>query len=528
MFGLRMENQFIMNIDVNTTNLQFQYKLQELLGINNVTILYNNLNDTAYSYGNRICTSVGKNVTIIFNNVTFPQYNGDVPNFEFTTVNQFADIRSGLDIGMPTKVVGSLSGIRGGYRPFIVANEVVKGFQKADATAYYSHGSGTNTITFSYIVQSGDFTNLLEVRSINFEQGYVFGNITGANVSTAVPNFGAGPRYMSISPSSLGFNRNITITSAAPQIVSVTSPNANAVYTQGDVIIIHVVYNLPVKVFRPDLILLQLATGAFDRSVPLIGLTEDYFALVFQYTVQQGDFSTRLSTLSYNSLFLNGGAIYRRTSTNETSANVTLPIPGSPSSLSGQKSIVVNTLSSQIVLIKIISKTGVSTAGDNIDFNVLYENAVFVTGSPRLLIKNTPQQLQAVIRNAPYLSNYSFTRALPSNDSQVVLSFQLNWQLNPHDMLKIRLPSLKSTSLTVVETLSISGSSQQFVSSALWDNDQALMSITFNSTVKSGSSIDLVVQGRSGLFISSAGIIPTESQFAFDVVSSVVLPTYTK
>ena len=78
MFGLRMENQFIMNIDVNTTNLQFQYKLQELLGINNVTVLYNNLNDTAYSYGNRICTSVGKNVTIIFNNVTFPQYNGDV------------------------------------------------------------------------------------------------------------------------------------------------------------------------------------------------------------------------------------------------------------------------------------------------------------------------------------------------------------------------------------------------------------------------------------------------------------------
>ena len=528
MFGLRMENQFIMNIDVNTTNLQFQYKLQELLGINNVTVLYNNVNDTAYSYGNRICTSVGKNVTIIFNNVTFPQYNGNVPNFQFTTVNQFADIRSGLDLGMPTKVVGSLSGIRGGYRPFIVANEVVKGFQKADATAYYSHGSGTNTITFSYIVQSGDFTDLLEVRSINFNQGYVFGNITGANVSTAVPNFGSGPRYMSISPSSLGFNRNITITSAAPEIVSVTSPNANAVYTQGDVIFIHVVYNLPVKVFRPDLILLQLATGAFDRSVPLIGLTDDYFALVFQYTVQQGDFSTRLSTLSYNSLFLNGGAIYRRTSTNETSANVTLPIPGSPSSLSGQKSIVVNTLSSQIVLIKIISETGVSTAGDNIDFNVLYENAVFVTGSPRLLIQNTPQQLQAVIRNAPYLSNYSFTRALPSNDSQVVLSFQLNWQLNPHDMLKIRLPSLKSTSLTVVETLSIAGSSQQFVSSALWDNDQTLMSITFNSTVKSGSTIDLVVQGRSGLFISSAGIIPSESQFSFDVISSAVLPTYTK
>jgi hypothetical protein len=199
MFGLRMGNQFIMNIDVNTTNIQFRNKLQQLPGINNVTVLYNNLNDTESSFGNRICTSKGKNVTITYNNVTFPETNGNVPDLELSITNEFVDLRSGLDLGTAAgQGAGDLRGVYQSYVPYISYRTLQQGLQKADGTAYYSYGSGSNTITFAYTVQSGDFTNQLEVRSINFDTGFVFGNVTGANVSTSVPSFGSGPRYMSI------------------------------------------------------------------------------------------------------------------------------------------------------------------------------------------------------------------------------------------------------------------------------------------------------------------------------------------
>jgi hypothetical protein len=76
-----------MNIDANTTEIQFETRLESLIGINNVTVTFNDVLDREYSEGNRICTSLGKNVTIIFENITFPQYDGDVPMVQFSAEN---------------------------------------------------------------------------------------------------------------------------------------------------------------------------------------------------------------------------------------------------------------------------------------------------------------------------------------------------------------------------------------------------------------------------------------------------------
>lgn len=57
MFGLRLENQFISNLDVNTTQDAFKLKLEELVGIGEVTIDYDDSTDREYSYGRRICNS---------------------------------------------------------------------------------------------------------------------------------------------------------------------------------------------------------------------------------------------------------------------------------------------------------------------------------------------------------------------------------------------------------------------------------------------------------------------------------------
>lgn len=74
MFGLRLGDEFVMNINVNTTKEQFQNLLQQLPQIQNVSVAYSETSPSnLYSPVNRICTSKGNNVTLMFQNVSFPE-----------------------------------------------------------------------------------------------------------------------------------------------------------------------------------------------------------------------------------------------------------------------------------------------------------------------------------------------------------------------------------------------------------------------------------------------------------------------
>jgi hypothetical protein len=149
-FGLTFLNQSIMNIDATTTMQAFKLLLQRLPGIHDVHVKYSEADSRDYSGGDTVCTSIGKNVTMTFLNVTFPNTNGDVPNLTFDITNGFftPDLRTGLSLG---NLLNPLAGINTNYLPSLIANEIQKGFKRRDGTAFYHSGSGTKTLSFRYL-----------------------------------------------------------------------------------------------------------------------------------------------------------------------------------------------------------------------------------------------------------------------------------------------------------------------------------------------------------------------------------------
>lgn len=371
LFALSLNNQYINNIPANMTQDAFKYLLEQLDGVNEVTIAYSSDDDRDYSMGRRICTSVGKNVTITFESIDFPQFDGDVPQIQYDSLNQLQDPRTAKSMGEGI----ALAGVNNAYIASIKTNELVKGRQQRDSTATFYEGNMTSVLKFLYRVRSGDYSSLLEVKSLAFAYGFIYGAQTGFNVSTSVPLPQSGSRYMSIHPSSLGFNKNIVISSAKPTISSVTSPNADATYTQGDVIYIQVIFDLPIRIYNAQLFTLEMDTGRFTRTATFVQQLNS-FTIEMVYAVQNLDSSGNLDYVSQSSFALNGGLIYRDAHTNETTANITLPYPGASNSLAGTKSIVVSTQAPSVDDIFINSTYKVYTAGEFVDIETVFDSPV--------------------------------------------------------------------------------------------------------------------------------------------------------
>jgi hypothetical protein len=121
--------------------------------------------------------------------------------------------------------------------------------------------------------------------------------------------------------------------------------------------------------------------------------------LHFTYTVQAGDKSSRLDYESAAALTLNGGAIQDAAGNH---AILTLATPGTEGSLSffGFDSgyvIVIDTVSPRVTSVSSTAADGLYKAGDSIDVQVRFGEAVTVTGSPQLLLETG-----AVLRAANY------------------------------------------------------------------------------------------------------------------------------
>jgi uncharacterized repeat protein (TIGR02059 family) len=124
--------------------------------------------------------------------------------------------------------------------------------------------------------------------------------------------------------------------STPPNIVSVSSLEANGLYGAGDTIRIIVAFSETVIVAgTPQL---TLETGTTDRVINYTSGSGSS-ALAFTYVVQPGDSSADLDYIQAYALSLNGGAI-KDAAGND--ASLDLPTPGTAGSLGANKSIVVD------------------------------------------------------------------------------------------------------------------------------------------------------------------------------------------
>lgn len=385
----------------------------------------------------------------------------------------------------------------------------MKGVNRTNAIIPYSYGNGTKEITFIYTVHLGDSVDGLDVIQIDFSQGNISSRFGTGLVSQTVPPLGRGFRYMSSSPGSLSSTFSIGISSFLASVVNVTSPNASAIYTAGDEIYVDVTFSLPVQVTNPELLTLSLATDLFSRSTPFLAQINRGQTLRFIYDVQLLDTVTVLETTGTSALVLNGAEIYVVAGTVNLDANIVLPTPYTTNSISGTKTIAVNTNAPVVAYVKVASANGNYTAGDTIQLQVVFSTNVFVQGTPRIALKNNPRVLDINVISAPYLPELSYRRSFPGGVAQVILNLVTNVALTNGDQIILTLPRLfildsnvTSPRQTYVDLFGAMAATLNGV----WDDADKKLVLTANGTIARFTNMEILIEGRSSFFVSELGL----------------------
>ncbi len=281
----------------------------------------------------------------------------------------------------------------------------------SDAVADYASGSGTDTLTFSYTVASGQNSSDLD---------YVSTSALALNSGTIKDAIGNDATLTLATPgqsSSLGANKAIVIDTTAPSVSSVTSSTANGSYTAGGVISIQVVFSENVTVTgTPQL---TLETGTSDAAVNYAsGSGTD--TLTFNYTVSSGHSASDLDYTSTSALALNGGTIKDALNLN---ANLTLPSPGTGSSLGGSKAIVIDTTAPAVTSVTSSTPNGTYTTGQTISIQLAFDKDVDVTGAPHLTLETGSTDGVAVYDSGSGSSALTFVYTISYGENSSSLDY---------------------------------------------------------------------------------------------------------
>ena len=224
--------------------------------------------------------------------------------------------------------------------------------------AAYTGGSGTNTLTFSYTIVSGN------------------GDTDGISVGTAISNGGATlqsgdttPLTANLTLNSVGSTTGVLVDAVSPTVTSVSSTTADGYYNLGDMIAITITCSEAATVNGTPA--LALNSGGTATYVSGSGTT----VLTFNYTVSGGQNSVDLDYSSTNALSLSGGTIKDDAGNN---AILTLPTVGGVNSLGGQKNIVIDNTAPTVT----VSSSATDPTNSSIPVTIIFSEPVtgFVVG----------------------------------------------------------------------------------------------------------------------------------------------------
>ena len=195
-------------------------------------------------------------------------------------------------------------------------------------SARYYSGSGTDTLTFLYTVGLGEATGDLEYAGIHALS--VGGNVThvatGLPAGRALPSPGHGM--------SLGGLRDIVVDAKGPAVASASIDLDDGVHGAGARLNVTVTFDEAV-VYSGDPPALALDVGGEAREAAYAS-GNGTGALVFNYTVRAGDYEDDLDYLGTGALSGNVSDPFANP------ANLTLPRPGSPGSLSALHDVLLD------------------------------------------------------------------------------------------------------------------------------------------------------------------------------------------
>jgi hypothetical protein len=187
-------------------------------------------------------------------------------------------------------------------------------------------------------------------------------------------------------PNTASSTVSVDFQTAAPRIVSVTSPTSNGSYRAGQTIVVQVNFSREVNVTGvPQL---TLETGASDAVVNYSSGSGSS-VLTFNYTIQSGHNSSDLDYRAYTSVSpfsLNGGTI-TDVLNSLTDAAILLACPGSAGSLGASAAIVVDTIPPAVSSLNSSTANGAYRAGQTLSLQVNFPEIVTVVGAPTLTLE---------------------------------------------------------------------------------------------------------------------------------------------
>lgn len=223
------------------------------------------------------------------------------------------------------------------------------------------------TQLFRYVVVDGDNADPLD---------YLDGSITGGPVTDAVGNEADLALPVPGGPGSLATSL-VTIDTAVPTIVSVSANRSNLALKADGVVRIDVVFSeaLPYTTATLPAMSLELAGGGTATSWAMINDR----TVRFRYVVQSGENANPLDFESSSALAASGALLDKA----GNPANLTLPTPGGPGSLSSFK-IVIDTVAPAVDDVTVVTPPGAYKAGDVLTFKVTFSEKILVVGTPTL------------------------------------------------------------------------------------------------------------------------------------------------
>lgn len=248
------------------------------------------------------------------------------------------------------------------------------------AIAKYNSGTGTDTLTFHYLVGQNHSTSDLNYAStgaLDTGGGAIKGTVGALDAVLTLPGLTA--------TGSLGNNKSIAIDASSPTVTQVTSTSATGTYKAGAVIPVTITFNRAVTVTSSGNtnVQLTLETGTTDAVVDYTsgsGTT----TLQFDYTVLAGHTSADLDYISTSALNLNGGTIK---DANGNNATITLAAPGNSNSLGASKNIVVDTTAPTVTSVTSTAANGTYGIGAIIPITVTFSEIVTVTSNANLTLE---------------------------------------------------------------------------------------------------------------------------------------------
>ena len=240
-------------------------------------------------------------------------------------------------------------------------------------------------LSFNYTARPGDGSAALDYSwrgSLDPGGAYIAERPGGVPALLALPPPGG--------PKSLAGTGSPAVDGVPPRVASVTADASGSPYGPGDMVDITVAFDEAVRVAdvpapQPRLDLGGGRTASYETGSGTAALT-------FRYAVEQGHNAEALGYAGRAALA--GGVV---TDLVGNAANLTLPEPGAPGSLSGTPAAAARIDTDPPSVLSVSSPTGDGTyaAGSTIDIDVEFDERVLVEGSPSIGLDTTPARSAA-------------------------------------------------------------------------------------------------------------------------------------